>query len=276
MLLLTGLGAASAKEAITRLRLCGASDCVTVRDMTTLQILMTYIGASPGRRPSLAPYFTFAPIPTRQWPSSYPRYLYVPSVKVVRVQNPPTRPTWESVGGAAQLLQHLTAHMRPYTTPGGWDSVRITAQATSQPLLPPPGLRSSAAWLKVTTGPSGFELAPQVWAITARTDLRALQPFNLFDGLRHLERNGIVLWATTAGHGGPTTVFSPDRLPLRLSHFRIDHHWEGQPRANVQQRLRWVSVGGWRLDVRVYFGTQTPDRRLLSTAQTEINRLQLP
>jgi hypothetical protein len=52
--------------------------------------------------------------------------------------------------------------------------------------------------------------------------------------------------------------------------------WEGQPTLNVQQRLRWASVRGWRLDVRVYFATQHPSGRLLRTAQAELNRLLLP
>ena len=40
-------------------------------------------------------------------------------------------------------------------------------------------------------------LAPRVWAITATTDLGALLPLALFDGLRFFQPRGIVLWATT-------------------------------------------------------------------------------
>jgi hypothetical protein len=132
-LLLIGLGSATAKEAITRLRLCGASDCVTVQDMTTLQILMTYIGASPAKPPSpaAAPYFTFAPRPTRQWPSSYPRYVYVPSAKLVRIHYPPSASRWSSVGDAAPLLHRLTAGIRAYPPPSGWHAVTVTARATA-------------------------------------------------------------------------------------------------------------------------------------------------
>jgi hypothetical protein len=78
------------------------------------------------------------------------------------------------------------------------------------------------------------------------------------------------------GGGGATRVFTTSRWPLRLSSFRVDHGWEGQPAANVQQRLRWVVVHGWHLDVRVYFGTQHPSKRLLAKAQAELDRLRLP
>jgi hypothetical protein len=46
-----GLQLAAAKNAIDKLRLCGASGCVVVRDMTTLQILMTYITPATAQRP---------------------------------------------------------------------------------------------------------------------------------------------------------------------------------------------------------------------------------
>jgi hypothetical protein len=48
--------------------------------------------------------------------------------------------------------------------------------------LPPPSLRPSSAWLSVTTGSSNVsKLAPAVWAITARSNLAALAPFNNLD-----------------------------------------------------------------------------------------------
>jgi hypothetical protein len=50
----------------------------------------------------------------------------------------------------------------------------------------------------------------------------------------------------------------------------------GTAEANVQQRLRWISVGGWQLDIRVYFGKQRPSHSLVATAQQELNRLRLP
>jgi hypothetical protein len=143
--------------------------------------------------------------------------------------------------------------------------------------LPAPSLRPSGAWLSVTTGSSNISnLAPSVWAITARSNLAALAPFDTFDNLRHLSRNAVYLWATTAGRGGPDATFKRAEWPLRLADFRVDRSWEGQPEPNVQQRLRWAAVSGWRLDVRVYFATQHPAKGLRRAAQQELNRLLLP
>jgi hypothetical protein len=61
-----------------------------------------------------------------------------------------------------------------------------------------------------------------------------------------------------------------------LAGFRLDRMWEGQPAPNIQQRLRWATVAGWHLDVRVYFATQHPGKALLASAQAELNRLLLP
>jgi hypothetical protein len=153
---------------------------------------------------------------------------------------------------------------------------RSPAASRADP-LPPPSLRPSATWLSVTTGSSNVSnLAPSVWAITARSNLAALAPFNNFDNLRHLSRDAVYLWATTAGRGSPNATFTRSDWPLRLSGFRVDHGWEGQPSPNVQQRLRWAAVRGWRLDVRVYFATQHPRQQLVRAAQQELNRLLLP
>ena len=149
--------------------------------------------------------------------------------------------------------------------------------ASRNAALPAPSLRPSPAWLSVTTGSSNVsQLAPAVWAITARSNLAALAPFNNFGNLHHLSRNAVYLWATTAGRGGPDTTFKPAEWPLRLSRFRLDRSWEGQPTPNIQQRLRWAAVRGWHLDVRVYYATQHPSSQLLRTAQQELNRLLLP
>jgi hypothetical protein len=143
--------------------------------------------------------------------------------------------------------------------------------------LPPPSFQPAAGWLTVTTGRTsqpGRE--PQVWAITERSNLAALAPFDLFHSVAALSPRGILIWATTNGRGGPTRVFTRGVLPLQLRTFRADHSWEGQPARNIQQRLRWVSIEGWHLDVRIYFGTQQPSRALVAAAQRELDRLRLP
>ena len=154
----------------------------------------------------------------------------------------------------------------------------VTATGVGSPrLLPPPSLRADPDWLTVTTGPTDpGGVAPSVWAITASQGTSALVPFDLFYGLRSLNPDGAVIWATTSGRGGATPTFRPAKLPLRLGSFRLDRLWEGQPAANIQQRLRWVSVARWQLDVRVYFGTQHPSPELHTMVQAELNRLGLP
>lgn len=141
--------------------------------------------------------------------------------------------------------------------------------------LPPPSFRPAAGWWMLTTGPAGGRFVPQTWAaIDRNTDHLAL--FNFFVGLKRLTAQGIVIWAITEERGGPTTAFTKARWPLRLSSFRVDHGWEGQPARNVQQRLRWADIAGWHLDVRVYFGTQHPSAATLAEAQAELDRMLLP
>lgn len=142
---------------------------------------------------------------------------------------------------------------------------------------PAPSFRPAVGWWTLSTGPTATDgnVAPEVWAASDRgTDQEAL--FNLFVGLKRLSSSGIVIWATDAGRGGPTRLFTKATWPLKLSSFRLDQSWEGRPAANVQQRLRWATVAGWHLDVRVYFGTQHPTKATLAKAQAEINRLTLP
>lgn len=146
------------------------------------------------------------------------------------------------------------------------------AATTRQPL----SFRPAVGWWTLSTGPTtDGQIAPEVWAASDRgTDQEAL--FNLFIGLKRLTSSGIVIWVSDMGRGGPTTVFTKATWPLRLSSFRLDQSWEGQPAGNVQQRLRWATVAGWHLDVRVYFGTEHPSKATLAKAQAELNRLRLP
>ena len=142
--------------------------------------------------------------------------------------------------------------------------------------LPAPSFRPAVGWWVLTTGPTdGRQLAPEVWAASDRGSSQ-LELFDLFIGLRKLTDRGVVIWATNSGKGEATSVFRKTRWPVRLSTFRVENSWEGQPPANVQQRLRWVTVGGWHLDLRVYFGSQHPTETVLRKAQAELDRLVLP
>lgn len=149
------------------------------------------------------------------------------------------------------------------------------APFNAAPALSPPSFRPAVGWWTLTTGPTDGQLAPEVWAASDRgTDQVAL--FNLFVGLKRLTPSGIVIWASNAGRGEPTEVFTKAVWPLKLPSFRLDHSWEGQPAPNVQQRLRWATVAGWHLDVRIYFGTQHPSGTTIAKAQAELARLLLP
>jgi hypothetical protein len=129
--------------------------------------------------------------------------------------------------------------------------------------------------MALNTGPTVAQDAlPQAWAIRPQSNFPRV--LNLFVGLRSLGKDGILIWAMTAGRGGPTLTFKAGGWPLHLSSFRVEKSWEGQPSQNVQQRLSWTAVGGFHLDVRVYFATQRPSSALLRMAQAELNRLRLP
>jgi hypothetical protein len=151
------------------------------------------------------------------------------------------------------------------------------APAREAATLEPPRLRSHPDWLTVTTGATNpKQLAPQVWAITTRSNVGALAPFGLFKGTSKMSRNGIIVLAATRGRGSPTNVFRAHRWPPRLGDFRVDRSWEGQPIRRVQHRLLWTWVAGWQLEVRVFFGSQHPTPVSLTKAQAELNRLLLP
>ena len=136
---------------------------------------------------------------------------------------------------------------------------------------PPPRAHESMFWRTATTADP-----PQLFALTARSSDAALVPFAVFDGLEKLDAAAALIWVTTSGKGGPNPTFARLRWPPRLADFRVDRGWEGQPANRIQQRLVWISAGGWRLDVRVYFGTQHPSRALLEAVQAELNRLLVP
>src|SRR4051794_6362604 len=147
------------------------------------------------------------------------------------------------------------------------------AIASAAPFRPPAvTVRPAPDWIviKHVTGQPAWR--SMVVAVTA-ADVAAVRPFSPFDGFRRLSPRGIIIWSTNLGAKLPAR---PMAWPPRLSSFRVDHGWEGQPAANIQQRLRLGRVRGWDVDVRVYFATQHPGDRLLARAQAELDRLQAP
>jgi len=144
-------------------------------------------------------------------------------------------------------------------------------------LLSPPGVRSNSGWLSYSSGPTDpTEALPQLFVETkAPEHPRPRLPLSIFGGLRQLAPAGVVIWASTDSRGRRHGI-PPDAWPPRLSHFRVDHLWKGQPQPRIEQRFLWFTSDGWSFDVRVYFGTQHPPAALLAAAQTELNRLTLP
>ena len=130
----------------------------------------------------------------------------------------------------------------------------------------------------MTTGPTtaSQHLVPQLFAITPTSHADELAPFGFLDGLKRLDASAVVIWAMTIGKAGHPFTLKRAAWPPRLIDFRVDHGWEGQPLPRIQQRLLGLSVGGWNLDVRVYFGTQQPSKALLASVRAELNRLTLP
>jgi hypothetical protein len=133
------------------------------------------------------------------------------------------------------------------------------------------GFWPAPGWLVERAGAANPSL---VVAVTA-PDASAVHPVALFGSFKKLSPGGILVWADTVGRGRrgfPTQ----SAWPPQLASFRVDHGWEGQPAANVQQRIWAGSVHGWDLDIRVFFATQRPSAALQAEAQTELYRLRLP
>ena len=149
---------------------------------------------------------------------------------------------------------------------------------SGSPPLPPLRFRPAPGWIVIKPGPSEPSLTAGTVVAVTSGDAAALRPFAPFVGFKPLRPQGIIVWATNLGRvaTSPFPPFPRARWPLRLSTFRLDRGWEGQPAPNIQQRLRGASVRGWNLDVRVYFATQQPSKKLIAQAQAELGRLLLP
>jgi hypothetical protein len=105
------------------------------------------------------------------------------------------------------------------------------------------------------------------------TTARFHEPASVFPDstLRELPPHGIVLYAADYGRMSQLPRRRP--LPYVLAEFRHDHGWEGQPAPNVPQYVLFTSLPGHLLDVRVYFGTQSPPGGLTGRAQAELGSL---
>jgi hypothetical protein len=116
---------ARAKEAITRLKICGASRCTTITDLRVLGAVMTDVGDSSMAPPDRAPFYAMRPEKTREWPSTWPHYVYVPSSDAVRVSTGYGDRYWDplDLDLAAPMLKKATRDLKPNPIPEAWSAV---------------------------------------------------------------------------------------------------------------------------------------------------------
>lgn len=76
-----------------------------------------------------------------------------------------------------------------------------------------------------------------------------------------LPAHGILIFATVAARGDPLRAdFARRELPLTLE------------RAGTVERLR-AGIGGYNVDIRIYFGAASPSAETIEAAQRQLNRL---
>lgn len=153
----------------------------------------------------------------------------------------------------------------------------VTVAATAAPSareMTPPHFQHTAGWVVVSRSRTEPWISSSMVIAVTAPDVAAVRPFAAFTSLKRLSPRGILVWAGTIGRNRPT--FAPMQWPPQLSSFRLDRAWEGQPAPRVQQRLKWGVTNGWDMEVRVYFGTQHPDKQLIQKAQAQIDRIVLP
>jgi hypothetical protein len=134
--------------------------------------------------------------------------------------------------------------------------------------LPHPTLFAADGWMTRTATTGGI-------AIAEASTVPQRDPIGTFPDatLRSLPADGIVIYASGYQERTSATSFRPVPMPYRLSEFRHDQGWEGQPAANVPQYVLFTSRHRHVLDVRVFFGTQSPTGGQLAQAQAELDTL---
>ena len=108
---------ASAKGEITQLRVCGASGCRVVTDKTAVHAFtVAIINGAPSRdAPPKSPYYTITPEPTKEWQASWPRYVYAPSIQMIRLQRDRRETAeWMWLGRRDPAAKRLTGGLRPF------------------------------------------------------------------------------------------------------------------------------------------------------------------
>jgi hypothetical protein len=172
LVLATGLAlpaSGPAKERITRLRVCGPSACRVLTSPRAISAFLSAItNAAPGRpAPAPAAYFTLRPERTQEWPTTWPRYLYLPAARMVRVQIDRT-PEWRWLGRRDPLVRKLTRGLAPYPAPKQWHGfVHVT-------------LFGRSIALRYPSGPSISFTYPANWHVTRYRLDNVLDPKTVF------------------------------------------------------------------------------------------------
>jgi hypothetical protein len=140
MLGLTLVPSVQAKEEITRLQICGASQCTTIADAAALRALLTDIGDGSSAPPPHAPFYAMRPEKTREWPATWPHYVYVPASKksrqpgilnAVRVTMGNGERYWDYVTFSVPILQRATRDLKPNPTPNAWSAADVVRPPTT-------------------------------------------------------------------------------------------------------------------------------------------------
>lgn len=139
------------------------------------------------------------------------------------------------------------------------------------------GFLPARGWAVVQSGAVG--------STDAATAIAANVPLHPYDDLRgtayatleSLPPSGVLIFATFTTRGDPGEDFRFDvrELPLRIAGATpVSPASDPLPfaRSLAEYRLR-AGVGGYNVDVRIYFGTAPPSAKMLSAAQRQLNRL---
>ena len=158
---------APAKEGITRLRVCGASACRVVASPREISAFLSAITSASRPAPAPAAFFTLRPERTKEWPTTWPRYVYLPAARMIRVQIDST-PEWHWLGRRDARVRKLIRGLMPYPAPRRWrGNVRVTIFGRSIALRYPPGPSISVTY-------------PARWHLTRHRPDTVLDPKTLF------------------------------------------------------------------------------------------------
>jgi hypothetical protein len=155
-----------------------------------------------------------------------------------------------------------------------------TASGSDVASVESPGFLPATGWNEISTGTIPMEKGPT--AIAATVPLASENgPVGTFptQTLSTLPDNGIVFYAIIQLRGqvsGVDSGYPATQLPLQLSNAEIEPIWEGQPNSDVPEYIITAAVGNYNLAVYCFFGTQHPSAAQLTSAQDELNLLQVP